>query len=312
MILSGLFAAAAPAQAVTSVRVESQITAHNLPYLDSPYVSSSTLAAGTLAPVECQAQGRESIGGTPVWYRVNHVYYPAYAFAGAATHPPCGTAHTVPAAANGYTAPSFSSTPREGWFVTGDSVKALCTAAGQEVNGNNAWFFVRGYWLHSTRLSGTPSGIGYATCWGYLPPRIGKAIARAESQIGLRYSWGGGNQNGPSYGICCSPSGRDGRNVYGFDCSGLTQYAIYQGSGILIASTSVPQYQEGYKVPLAQRKAGDLVFWSNSSETVSGIHHVALLSATNTIIEATPEYVRKRNFSTGETGVMPYVVRPIR
>ena len=307
----GVAATATPAQAATAVRVESQITAHNLPYLNSPYVPASTLAAGSTASVECQAQGREAIGGTAVWYRVNHIYYPAYAFAGAATHPVCGVGQTVPLAANGYSSPTFDSPAAAGWFSSNDGVRVLCAAAGQDVSGNNAWFFVRGYWLHSTRLSGDPNGNGYSTCRGYYPPKIGKAIAKAASQIGVRYSWGGGDKNGPGYGICCSPGGLDGRSIKGFDCSGLTQYAIFQGSGITIPSTSETQYG-GYKVPLAQRKPGDLIFWSNSSHTVGGIHHVALYIGGGQIIEATPSVVRKRSFSTGETGVMPSVVRPIR
>ncbi|MFD5430530.1 lytic murein transglycosylase, partial [Streptomyces sp. NPDC127084] len=50
-------------------------------------------------------------------------------------------------------------------------------------------------------------------------------IEAALSQRGVPYSWGGGNANGPSYGICCSPSGKSGTGIKGFDCSGLTQYA---------------------------------------------------------------------------------------
>lgn len=307
---------ATPADAAVSVKVESQITAHNLPYLDSPYVASSTLAAGTSAPVECQAQGRESIGGSAVWYRVNHVYYPSYAFAGSPDKVPCGVAQTVPAAANGYSSPSFNSAPREGWFITGDNIKILCTAAGQSVNGSNAWFFARGYWLHSSRISQHPNGNGYATCWGYdNPNEVNAVIDAAESMLGkYPYSWGGGNENGPTNGICCSPSGIDDSHTYGFDCSGFTQYAFHEGAGLSIGGTSQTQYSNGYKVALGSRQAGDLIFWSSNGAT-SGIHHVALYAGGGQILEATrassgPD-IRKRSFSASEDGVMPYVVRPI-
>ncbi len=40
-------------------------------------------------------------------------------------------------------------------------------------------------------------------------------IRRAMSQLGVPYSWGGGNANGPSRGI------DQGANTVGFDCSGL-------------------------------------------------------------------------------------------
>ncbi len=307
---------AAPADAAVNVKIEAQISAHNLPYLNSPYVPSSTLAAGTTVSVECQAQGREDIGGSAVWYRVNHVYYPSYAFAGSPDKVPCGSAAVVPSAANGYTAGSFDSTPREGWFSTGDNIKILCTAAGQRVDGSNAWFFARGYWLHSSRISGHPNGDGFATCWGYdHPDSVDGVIAAAKSMLGkYPYSWGGGNQNGPTNGICCSPGGHDDSNVKGFDCSGLTQYAYYQGAGILIGGTSSAQYTGGYKVPLAQRKAGDLVFYS-SNGTAGGMTHVALYIGDGKIIEATrassgPD-IRQRSFSAGEDGLMPSVVRPI-
>ena len=40
------------------------------------------------------------------------------------------------------------------------------------------------------------------------------------SQLGVPYSWGGGNANGPSRGI------DQGANTVGFDCSGLMLYAF--------------------------------------------------------------------------------------
>lgn len=50
-------------------------------------------------------------------------------------------------------------------------------------------------------------------------------IRRAMSQLGVPYSWGGGNANGPSRGI------DQGANTVGFDCSGLMLYA-FAGVGI--------------------------------------------------------------------------------
>jgi surface antigen len=165
-----MIAAAAPAQAATSVRVESQITAHDLPYLNSPYISGSTLYAGQYAPIECQTRGREYIGDTVAWYRINSMYYPAYAFAPTSNIVPCGVLTSVPLAANGYSSPSFSSAAAEGWFDSNESVRVLCTAAGQTYNGSDAWFFTKGYWLHSSRLKDNPNGNGYSTCRGYYPP----------------------------------------------------------------------------------------------------------------------------------------------
>ncbi|MCR6483007.1 NlpC/P60 family protein [Amycolatopsis sp. OK19-0408] len=309
---------AAAAEVNVNVQVQSQITAHNLPYLDSPYVAGSTFKAGQTVSVECQAQGREAIGGTPVWYRVNHVYYPAYAFAGATDKVPCGVAQVVPLAANGYTSPSFESPAKSGVFVTNDNIKILCTAAGQAVDGSNAWFFARGYWLHSSRISQNPNGNGYSTCWGYTHPgdKAAAVLAAARNMLGkYPYSWGGGNQNGPTKGICCSPGGHDDSNVVGFDCSGLTQYAFYQGARLNIGGDSRTQYNTGYKVPLSQRKAGDLVFYSDDG-SASGIYHVGIYTGNGRIIEATragsgPD-VRERTFSSGESDVLGSVVRPVQ
>jgi cell wall-associated NlpC family hydrolase len=59
-------------------------------------------------------------------------------------------------------------------------------------------------------------------------------VAAAASQAGVTYCWGGGNEHGPTHGAgdwngeaphCTSPS------TVGFDCTGLTQYAAYQGTG---------------------------------------------------------------------------------
>lgn len=62
-----------------------------------------------------------------------------------------------------------------------------------------------------------------------------KAVRAARSQIGVPYSWGGGGPNGPSYGI------EQGRNIYGFDCSGLTEYAWYQATHKSIGGTTYEQ-----------------------------------------------------------------------
>ena len=61
------------------------------------------------------------------------------------------------------------------------------------------------------------------------------AIAAAKTQLGLPYSWGGGGSTGPSYGIPPDTA------IWGFDCSGLTQYA-YAQAGVQIGGTSRDQW----------------------------------------------------------------------
>lgn len=62
-----------------------------------------------------------------------------------------------------------------------------------------------------------------------------KAVHAARSQIGVPYSWGGGGPGGPSYGI------EQGRNIRGFDCSGLTEYAWWQAIHKSIGGTTYEQ-----------------------------------------------------------------------
>ncbi|MCM6774424.1 C40 family peptidase [Nocardia sp. CDC159] len=94
---------------------------------------------------------------------------------------------------------------------------------------------------------------------------FGAAVVRAAQQwIGTDYVWGGGDQHGPTNG--------------GFDCSGLTLYAIYQASGGTVRLPHYTQDQQDYPgaevVPYAQRQPGDLVFFTRPGDSDS--HHVGI------------------------------------
>jgi cell wall-associated NlpC family hydrolase len=106
------------------------------------------------------------------------------------------------------------------------------------------------------------------------------AIAAAKTQLGLPYSWGGGGSSGPSYGI--PPD----TGIWGFDCSGLTQYA-YARAGIQIGGTSRDQWYRfrGNTVAKADLQAGDLVFWGSGSSYTS-IYHVALYIGGGKVVQA--------------------------
>jgi cell wall-associated NlpC family hydrolase len=98
------------------------------------------------------------------------------------------------------------------------------------------------------------------------------AVNVAQKMLGQPYSWGGGNASGPSTGTCCSPKGRSGESITGFDCSGLTLYA-YAKAGINLPRTAAQQYAASEPVKRDQVKPGDLVFYGASA---SGIHHVGI------------------------------------
>lgn len=66
------------------------------------------------------------------------------------------------------------------------------------------------------------------------------------SQLGVRYSWGGGNANGPTVGVREGGVADSSGDYYsvGFDCSGLTMYA-YAGVGVMLPHFSGYQYTSG-------------------------------------------------------------------
>ncbi|MEV2264552.1 bifunctional lytic transglycosylase/C40 family peptidase [Streptomyces anulatus] len=107
-------------------------------------------------------------------------------------------------------------------------------------------------------------------------------INAAEEKIGKPYSWGGGNANGESTGICCSPNGSSGVSTVGFDCSGLTLYA-YAKAGITLPRTAAAQYKASEPVKPGRIRPGDLVFYGNSAET---IHHVGIYVGNGYILNA--------------------------
>lgn len=92
-----------------------------------------------------------------------------------------------------------------------------------------------------------------------------RAVNAAITQIGVPYSWGGGGPDGPTPGICCSPSGVDARSITGFDCSSLMQYAWREAANTTLPRTTGAQMQALPKIDKADIQAGDLLFFSNGS-----------------------------------------------
>ncbi|HKR48240.1 MAG TPA: NlpC/P60 family protein [Pseudonocardiaceae bacterium] len=152
------------------------------------------------------------------------------------------------------------------------------------------------------RNESTPSGATRTTS-----REVRSVINRAMGQLGVRYSWGGGNAQGPTIGI------RDGgvadtfgdyRRV-GFDCSGLMIYAFSRVLGYSLPHYSGFQYHSGQKVPLADKRPGDMLFWG----TNGNIHHVALYVGGGQMIEAPYSGAAVRVTSVRYNEIMPYAVR---
>jgi len=135
-----------------------------------------------------------------------------------------------------------------------------------------------------------PGSGDYICCSGKGPspgPSGGgeKIVKAAEGMVGkYPYSWGGGDENGATYGIKQEISPYcDDRHVIGFDCSGLALYSVYQGTKKSLDHYAQTQYDTAPKYPLSQRKPGDLVFFGNDAQS---IHHVAIYVGNDEMVEA--------------------------
>ncbi|CAN5431196.1 NlpC/P60 family peptidoglycan endopeptidase RipA [soil metagenome] len=124
-------------------------------------------------------------------------------------------------------------------------------------------------------------------------------IRRAMSQIGVPYSWGGGNASGPSRGI------DQGANTVGFDCSGLILYA-FAGVGIKLPHYSGSQYNMGRKIPSSQMRRGDLIFYGpNASQ------HEAMYLGNGMMLEAPYTGSQVKVSPVRTSGMTPFVTRLI-
>ncbi len=111
-------------------------------------------------------------------------------------------------------------------------------------------------------------------------------LERALSQLGTVYAWGGGDKDGPTQGI------RDGGvadsfgdyDKTGFDCSGLMIYA-FGGVGKELPHYSGYQAEAGPRLPLAERRPGDMLFYADD-DGHGAVHHVALYLGGDRMVEA--------------------------
>ncbi|EME19372.1 peptidoglycan DD-metalloendopeptidase family protein [Rhodococcus triatomae] len=90
----------------------------------------------------------------------------------------------------------------------------------------------------------------------------GQVVSAAREYLGTPYVWGGGGANGPSSG--------------GFDCSGLTSYAVHAASAgtVSLPRASEEQWHVGVEVPIDRAQPGDLVFggWGPNGPGHVGIY----------------------------------------
>ncbi|KAJ2959750.1 hypothetical protein NQZ79_g4858 [Umbelopsis isabellina] len=193
---------------------------------------------------------------------------------------------------DGRSSPSSSAARTTNVYKSGACINVKCQTTGDTLYGSNIWDYDGKYYLPDayvkTGYSGfDPSIPKCSSSGGGGGSGAGSSIVKkAQTQTGLPYSWGGGDNNGPTYGICCSPSGYDDRKVKGFDCSGLTKYAIYQTKKISLDHYTCSQYNDsrGKKIAFADAQPGDLIFWGSDSQKCN--EHVAIFAGNGQMVEA--------------------------
>lgn len=147
----------------------------------------------------------------------------------------------------------FAQISNQGTIATGQAAQSAQAKAARDYAAQQA---------RERQLAGQANTNGAAggagTGYQYTGTRTDNArrnavLAAAAKQKGLPYSWGGGNSKGPSYGIS-----RGSQNVFGFDCSGLVQYAFAQ-VGIKLPRLGNQQLAQGVRAPINKLRPGDLV-----------------------------------------------------
>lgn len=185
-------------------------------------------------------------------------------------------------------------------FVSGDPIAIINAVLGIASTSAQVTSQMGRSFLQKMGLLPTPTG--YTN--GAIPRVHGRqateyVIRRAMSQMGVPYSWGGGNAAGPSRGI------DSGAGTVGFDCSGLMLYA-FAGVGIKLDHYSGSQYNAGRKVPNSQMRRGDMLFWGpNASQ------HVALYLGDGQMLEAPYTGSMVKISPVRTSGMTPYATRLI-
>jgi peptidoglycan DL-endopeptidase RipA len=113
-----------------------------------------------------------------------------------------------------------------------------------------------------------------------------QAVNAARSQLGVPYSWGGGDEDGPTLGVA-GPKKKQttGLHTVGFDCSGLATY-VWAQAGLHLDSYTGYQWVEGRRVALDRLRPGDLVFFAKDVTDAATIHHVGIYTGNGWMINA--------------------------
>ena len=145
----------------------------------------------------------------------------------------------------------------------------------------------------------------------------GQAIVNAaasEAGKGLHYCWDGGGTTGPTHGegdpTNLAP-GCSTENTIGFDCTGLTLYAVYQGTGGAVRLTHGPTQADhgGEEISRTDLLPGDVVYFGG---TLSDFVHAGIYAGDTEVwnadtIPATGVQRQKISWFTSGPTPLPFV-----
>jgi cell wall-associated NlpC family hydrolase len=192
-------------------------------------------------------------------------------------------------------------------YTKGQDIKITCQTPGTNIKGDTLWdktsdgCYVADYYVKTGTSNYVSSHCSSGGVGGGGNGSGQAIVSAAEKEKGLPYVWGGGGCHGPSQG--------------GFDCSGLTQYAICQALKKEIPRTAQTQYNSkmGMRIPRSQAKEGDLLFWATGGDCANKVAHVGIFIKDGLMINAahTGTPVREQAIwtSSGGESICPYAMR---
>ena len=246
------------------------------------YVTASALnvrsGAGTsYSVIGSLSKGKAAsvVGTSGNWYKIK--YGSGYGYISAsytsAKAPSSSTSNTPPTTSSGKTYYSTTSglNVRSGPGTSYASKGTLSYGqAVSVVDSSSYWYKIKfgsGYGYVGSKYLSTskPSSTTTTPSTPSTPSSSSSIVSYAKSFLGCSYVYGAAGPNS-------------------FDCSGFTKY-VYAHFGKSIPRSSASQYASCTKISKSSLRAGDLVFFSNSSSGGS-VGHVAIYMGNGQIIHA--------------------------
>jgi len=132
-------------------------------------------------------------------------------------------------------------------------------------------------------------------------------VAAAAGELGVPFSWGGGNASGPTVGIA------SGANTIGFYCSGLVLFAVARASSdqIVLPHSSELQATMGTPVAPADIQPGEVIAFALGTDPTD-FDHIGISIGNEEMIDApdTDSVVRVDTLNSYWQGV-PSVIRSL-